>query len=518
MCSQLHMILVFLKRSGSAHSIKQIDQILAKAIRNGLIHTTPTWNCILRAYSNSPTPTKAILIYNHYIKSIHPDNYTFPAILKACSRLSSLPKGKEAHAHITKVGLDNDMYSQNALIHFYGSTAQTTDARHLFDNMPQRDVTSWNTLLATYNNNPSSHIEALALFQNMLCEGIRADEITLVILLANCAQGRRIGYGRAVHANAIKGGFACNLNLENALQSLVDLARDIFDQMVDKDFVCWNSMIHAYVKAKRPEEALELFNKMGTEEVKPDETTIVSVLAACASLSDLQYGRQVHQFILRNNIRQDLFVGTALIDMYSKCGSLEEAMVTFYKMEYKDVFTWTTVIEGLANSGYTNEALRLFNQMEENGIKPNEATFVSVLAACRQSGMVDEGCFLFRRMVGFYSTQPKIEHFGCVIDLLSRAGLLNQAEEFIQIMRPGERLIAYKTLLSACMSYSKIDLGLEVADKLIQLDSQNHAVYTLLSNFYALAGQWTKVIEIRRIMKEFDMTKQPGISLIEVKT
>ncbi|CAL5346444.1 unnamed protein product [Camellia sinensis] len=556
MCTQLHITLKSLK--SSAHNIKQLDQILTQTITTGLLHTTPTWNCILRAYSKSPKPIKAVLIYNHSIQSnfIIRDNFTFPSLLKACTSLNSFPKGKELHAHILKVGLDCDVYVQNSLIHFYGSTGCIDDARFVFDKMSQRDITSWNSLLGAYNSNSVLRIEALVLFKEMICDGVGVDEITLVIILSALAEVRWVEYGSAVHGYMIKVGFFSKLNLENALLGMyvkfgkmnaamrlfdevsgrrdvvsytilingyvdmgfVDFARDIFDQMVDKDVVLWNSMIHGYVESKRPSEALELFKKMENETVKPDETTLVSVLVACASLSNLQYGRLVHRLILRNDMRHDVFIGTALIDMYCKCGSLDEAMVTFYKMVDRDVFTWTTAIEGLANYGCVNEALKLFNQMEKHGINPNEATFVSVLTACRQLGLVNEGCFLFNKMVKIYNIQPKGEHFGCLVDLLSRAGMVHQAEEFINTMPPGERLIAYKTLLSACISYSKINLGLEVADELIRLGSENLAVCILLSNLYALAGKWSKVEQIRRKMKKIGMVKEPGISSIEVKT
>ncbi|KAJ6967143.1 Pentatricopeptide repeat [Populus alba x Populus x berolinensis] len=299
---------------------------------------------------------------------------------------------------------------------------------------------------------------------------------------------------------------------------LIDLARDVFDEIVDKDRVLWNLMVHAYVKAECPNEALDLFEKMDSEGVIPDENTMVSVLLACASISDLQCARLVHRFINRNsNVRQDVFLKTALINMYSKCGSVEEALVTFYKMEYTDVFTWTAMIEGLANNGYGNEALSMFNRMENQGIRPNEATLVSVLTACIHSGLVKEGCQLFKSMVSDYKMQLKMEHFGCLIDLLSRAGLLHQAEEFIQLLLPEERLIAYKTLLSACMKYSEFDFGKKVANEMSKLSSNSHETGILLSNFYALAGQWTQVAETRKFIKEFDTRKAPGMSFVDVK-
>ncbi|KAF8408731.1 hypothetical protein HHK36_004799 [Tetracentron sinense] len=549
----LEILLLYLKHS--THNITQLAQILAHTITTGLVHTTLTWNCLVRAYSKSPTPITAILIYNHFIKTtcISPDNHTYPALLKACSRLLSLPKGKEIHAHVTKIALDSDIYVQNSLIHFYGSTARVNDARRLFDTMPQRDLVSWNSVLATSIASPGLWVEALMLFKEMVFDNVGADDITMIILLSVCTQVEGIEYGRTIHGYVIKLGIRCTLNLENALLGmyakggdmgmalglffemgerrdvvsytilingyvelgLVDPAREFFDQIVFKDLVTWNSMIHGYVKAKHPKEALELFKEMEIKMVKPDETTIVSVLAACANLSDLRYGRLVHRFILQRNIRLDVFLGTALIDMYCKCGSLEDAMAIFYGMDYRDVFAWTALITGFANYGQGNEALSLFKQMEKQGMVPNEATFVSVLMACSRSGMVKAGLYLFKRMVGFYKIKPKIEHFGCLADLLSRAGLLYEADDFIRTMPAEERLVAYKTLLSACINHFDFDLGKTVAKELMKLGPQSHRVYILLSNFYALAGQWAEVVEIRKLMKVFDMRKEVGISSIE---
>ncbi|KAK3188735.1 hypothetical protein Dsin_028296 [Dipteronia sinensis] len=417
----LHKIIISLQKTAHNHNARVIDQVLSHAITTGLTtHATSTWNCILRAYSKSPTPIKALRIFNQCSASIYPDNYTYPPLLKACSCLLSLSMGTELHARLTKTGLDADIYVQNALLHFYGVVDELTYARVLFDRMPYRDIASWNTFLGIYNNNPDFGIQnLLVLFKRLMCEEIKADKITLVILLSACAREEELDCGRALNSFVTKVGLECNLNLENALLEMytkcgvmdaaltlfnqmvsrrdivsytilingyvemgsVDLAREIFDNILIKDSVLWGSMMHAYIKAKQPKAALELFKKMVDDGVMiPDENIMVSAISACASLSDLQFGRLVHHFILENNISQDVFVKTALIDMYSKCGSLEDALVTFYKMDDKDVFTWTTMIEGLAKSGLGDKALHLFNQMERQGVMPNEATFVSFVS------------------------------------------------------------------------------------------------------------------------------------------
>ncbi|WOG84892.1 hypothetical protein DCAR_0104077 [Daucus carota subsp. sativus] len=392
------------------------------------------------------------------------------------------------------------------------------------------------------------------LFRVMVRVGFRADRITMVILLTVCGEIKGLEFGRLIHGYIVKMGMECGLNVGNALLDMyakfgqmstllkqfndmrerrdvvsytilvnsyieigrIDRAREIFDDMAEKDIVMWNSMIHGYVREKRPEEALELLVCMEDESVQVDENTIVSLLAACSSLSNLKYGRYIHRLSLRNNIKQDLFVETALINMYFKCGGLEDAMIIFFKMKFKDVFTWTTTIEGLARSGLETKALELFKQMEKQGTRPNEATFVSILTACRQAGLVDDGCRLFKRMIEVYRIQPSMEHFTSLVELLSKARMWHQAEEFISFIVPQERLAAYKTLLSACMSCSEINLGLKIADKILQSGSVSHEVYVLLSNFYAGAGLWYKVEETRKVMKDFNMKKQTGVSYIEL--
>ncbi|KAJ8758704.1 hypothetical protein K2173_000425 [Erythroxylum novogranatense] len=557
-CANTHLYKLLLSLKQSAHSSKHIDQILTHTITTGLAHATRTWNCLIRAYSKSPTPIKAVLIYNHFITfgSDFPDNYTYPVLFKACSRIYWGSTGKQLHAHVVKIGLQSDICVQNALIHFYGAVSLLTDACKLFDEMPVRDVATWNSVMCAYSTNTRSPRKVVVLLKKMINDYIRPDQITWVIILSACTQLDESGCGRAIHSYVLKLGLACVLNVSNALLGLyikckktnealrlfseldlcrdlvsctilingyvemgsLDMARDIFDQIVDKDIVLWNLLVHAYAKAKRPLDALDLFMRMENEQVIPDESTMVSVLAACASLTDLHSGRLAHQFINYHNIRQDIVLKTALIDMYFKCGSMEEALVTFYKMEEKDAFSWTAVIEGLGNLGYGNEALSLFYQMEGQGAWPNAATFVSVLKACSHSGLINEGCQLFKRMVEAYQVQPRIEHFGCLIDLLSRTGLLHEVEEFVKLLLPEERLVAYKTLLNACIKYSEFKLGDKIGDEIMKLSCDTYETHILLSNFRALAGQWTQVAKTRRIMEDFCIRRKPGTSSLALET
>ncbi|KAJ0975805.1 hypothetical protein J5N97_017770 [Dioscorea zingiberensis] len=504
----------------------------------------------------------AILIYNQFMllgsSSLIPDNYSYPAVLKACCRLPyTLPKAREVHGHVTKLGFVSDVYVQNSLIHVYGVLSQIVDARNLFDEMSLRDLTSWNSILTAYVWACDVRAEVFVLFRKMVCDDVWVDGITLAVVLSGCGGDQEeLSCGRVIHAYALKHGLVFDVRVGNAVMNAyaktgdldaafglfeemgvvrlrdvvshtilinacvesgsLELAREIFDQMSSRDVVLWNSMIDGYIKAKRPKEALELFKQMEMEMIAPDENTMVSVVSACASLADLNIGRLVHQFIRRQGIKEDKFVLTALVDMYAKCGSLEDALIVFLKMTQKDVFTWTVLIAGFATYGYGKVSFKLFSMMQCEGVEPNETTFVALLKACSNAGLIHEGYLWFKRMVENYSIQPKIEHFGCMVDLLSRAGMFSEAEELIKCIPMQERIILYKTLLRSCICYGNLHLGEKISEELTKLNKPlSYGVYVLLSNFYAFARRWEDVEQIRKSARSSDMKKDAGISYIE---
>ncbi|XP_020109326.1 pentatricopeptide repeat-containing protein At4g14820-like [Ananas comosus] len=385
----------------------------------------------------------------------------------------------------------------------------------------------------------------------MVRNDVAVDDITLATILSGHGQAG-LEHGRVIHAFLLKNGFLLAGKIGNAVMNsyarrgdvvaafrlfsrmkvrdaashtilingylklgLFDNARAIFDEMHSRDLVAWNSVINGYVKASRIKEALELFKQMEDEMVKPDEVTMNSLMSACAQLTDLQLGRSIHRFIRQQGIKEDLFLGTALIHMYAKCGSLMDAALTFSKMEIKDVYTWTALISGFSVNAHGHEALRLFTQMRKEGVEPNDATFVAVLMACSHAGLVGEGRYWFDQMVRAYKIQPKIEHLGCMVDLLSRAGLLYEAVEIIKEIPIQDRVIPYKTLLGACISYGDIDLGEKVAKELIKMDTKSHGVFVLLSNFHAFAKRWDDVEDMRNILRRSDIKKEAGISNVE---
>ncbi|GKE06002.1 pentatricopeptide repeat-containing protein, partial [Tanacetum coccineum] len=264
-------------------------------------------------------------------------------------------------------------------------------------------------------------------------------------------------------------------------------------------------------------EALELFREMQMEgDVTPNYVSLISVLPAISGLGALEIGKWVHFFAVRNGIKIDPMLGSALIDMYSKCGSIAEALQLFEYLSQKNVITWNSIITGLAIHGRANDALDHFTKMQESGISPNDVTYISVLTACSHAGLVDKGISIFDQMVQTDGLKPRIEHYGCMVDLLGRAGRLQEAENLLLKM-PGEPDdVVLKALLGACKKHGNIEIGERVAKRLLEIDPQDGAPYVALSNMYASLANWDGVTETRLKMKENDVKKDPGCSWIEV--
>ncbi|GKC31618.1 pentatricopeptide repeat-containing protein [Tanacetum coccineum] len=294
-------------------------------------------------------------------------------------------------------------------------------------------------------------------------------------------------------------------------------ARMLFDEMVERSVVSWNSMVSGYAQNGFYMEALELFREMQMEgDVTPNYVSLMSVLPAISGLGALEIGKWVHFFAVRNGIKIDPMLGSALIDMYSKCGSIEEALQLFESLSQKNVITWNSIITGLAIHGRAKDALDHFTKMQESGISPNDVTYISVLTACSHAGLLYKGMSIFDQMFQTDGLKPRIEHYGCMVDLLGRAGQLQEAENLLLKM-PGEPDdVVLKALLGACKKHGNIEIGERVAKRLLEIDPQDGAPYVALSNMYASLANWDGVTETRLKMKENDVKKDPGCSWIEV--
>jgi pentatricopeptide repeat protein len=384
------------------------------------------------------------------------------------------------------------------------------------------NIFPWNLRLARYVK-AGLHHKALDLFAQMQQEGLIPDSFTFVQLLNACASLRALESGRQIHAQIIQSGCECNIFVESGLidmyakcGSLAD-ARKVFNKMDARDVVSYNAMILAHVKSGQAQEALELFQRMQCEEgAEPDRATFLAVLNACASVASLNEGRCVQEQIIQNGLGSDVFVANSLIDMYSKCGVIDDAQRVFNKMTTRDVVAWNTMLGGYAMHGLAKEALELLERMCEQGVEVDNVTLVALLSACSHLGLVDEGMHYYESMGLVYGVSSTVEHYACMVDLLGRAGHLDEAEDLIKTMPFEPTVAVWKALLGACRVCGNVEMGERIAKEVIGLDPGNSAGYVLLSNIYAAAGKWDISADIQCQRLERGVKKEPGRTWIEV--
>ncbi len=380
----------------------------------------------------------------------------------------------------------------------------------------QSDHFSWNRRLARYVK-AGQHEKTIKLFQDMEQKGITPDTFTFVPVLNACASLRALEEGRWGHEQIIQSGYeadvfvGCSLIDMYAKCGSVNDAQRVFSKMPSHDVVTWNAMILGHVKSAQGHKALELFRQMQQEGVQPDSVTFVGVLNACASFVALEEGRCAHKQIIQNGWDSDVFVGNSLVDMYAKCGSMEDAWRVFNRMPSRDVVSWNAILGGCAMHGHGKEALKHFEQMCEEGIQ-----MISLLSACSHAGLVDEGMRCYASMIEVYMISATLEHYTCMVDLLACAGHLQEAENIIKVMPCRPHVTVWMALLSACRIHGSVEMGECIAKVVLELEPENAAVYVLLSNIYATAGGRHLCENVQWQRKEQGLKEQPGRTWIEV--
>ncbi|KAJ0965645.1 hypothetical protein J5N97_026783 [Dioscorea zingiberensis] len=301
---------------------------------------------------------------------------------------------------------------------------------------------------------------------------------------------------------------------------LVDRGREVFDGMPERNEVAWSAMIAGYVHNERHEEAIELFCELRDSDcAKLSDSLLVSVLTACANSGALEEGTWIHSYLdskSKGLEEYGLEVGTALIDFYAKCGLIELARGVFSKMARRDVMAWSAMIMGLAINGHSHSAIQVFSEMQRSRIRPNAVTFVGVLTACSHGGLIDEGQAYFEDMRKVYRLSPTIEHYGCMVDLLSRAGKTLEAEKLIQSMPMEPDGAIWGSLLNGCLMHGHTEQGERVGRQAIELDPQHSGRYVGLANVYASTGRWESAVMVKKMMKQRGVMATPGWSLTEM--
>lgn len=553
-------------RCGSPDLARKVfDEMLERGVFDVV-----SWNSIVAAYAQNDCFGTALKLFERMTNdfSMRPNAVSLVNVLPGCAALGSLPLGRQVHGFAVRNRLFEDVFVGNALVDMYAKCGLTDEASKVFKRMRERDVVSWNAMVTGYaqagefdealslfeemgEENVDCNIvtwtaviaayaqrergyEALDVFHKMRNSGLEPNVVTLVSLLSGCACVGALHQGKETHCYAIKR----LLNMDSMepgddlmiINGLIDMytkckefqiARTIFDsvKIEDRNVVTWTAMIGGYAQHGDAKEAIDLFSLMMQQTfTSPNAFTISCILMACSHLGALRIGEQVHSYILRNRFGPSLlFVDNCLIEMYSKSGNVDAARTVFNNMTERNSVSWTSLMAGYGMHGRGADALQIFDQMRGAGLAPDGVTFVVVLYACSHAGMVEHGMRYFNNMKKEFGVVPFVEHYACMVDLLGRAGRLEEAKKLIEDMPMEPTSIVWIALLGACRIHANVELGEYAASRLSRLESQDDGTYILLSNIYAGARRWKDVSNIRSFMQYSGVQKKPGCSWVQGK-
>ncbi|XP_038722859.1 pentatricopeptide repeat-containing protein At5g44230 [Tripterygium wilfordii] len=418
-------------------------------------HRNPfLYTALIRGYALQGPFSESVLLYNSMRREgIGPVSFTFSALFKLCGAVGDVNLGKQIHAQTILIGgFLSDLYVGNSMIDMYVKCGFIDCGREVFEEMPNRDVISWTELIVAY-----------------------------------------------------------------ATSGSMESAGELFEGMPAKDMVAWTAMVTGFAQNAKPREAIEYFERMQAAGVSTDEVTLASVISACAQLGAAKYADWIRDIAEKSGFGpgRNVVVGSALIDMYSKCGSVEDAYKVFMVMKEKNVFSYSSMILGFAMHGHAKAAVQLFHEMEKTEIIPNRVTFIGVLTACSHTGMIDQGRQIFESMEECYDVEPSADHYACMVDLLGRAGRLDEALDLANTMPIKPNAGVWGALLGACRIHRNPDIAQIAANHLFELERNGIGNYILLSNIYASAGRRDEVSSVRKMMRERNIQKNPGCSWVE---
>ncbi|KAF5747804.1 pentatricopeptide repeat-containing protein [Tripterygium wilfordii] len=482
-----------------------------------------SWNNVISCYYQAGHAEKALEYFRKMRDSgIEPNSVTLTTAISSCARLLEVERGMEIHMEMLKDGRLLDGYVRSALVDMYGKCGFLEIAKQVFEQIPAKNVVTWNSMIAGYSLKGESKT-CFELFNRMQEEGIKPTLTTLNSLLVACSRSAQHQHGKLVHGYIIRNHIAADIYIYSLLIELyfkcgtIQSAENVFEMMPKSDAIASNVMINGYVTVGNYFAALSIFEAMKEAGVKPDAITFTSILPACSQLAALEMGKEIHDDIVESKYEKNEIVMGAVLDMYAKCGAVDEAVNVFNQLPEKDHVSWTSMITAYASHGQASEALKLFGEMQESNVKPDQVTFLAVLSACSHGGMVDEGCYYFNQMVNDYGISCEVEHYSCLIDVLGRAGRLSEAYEILKkTPEITEDVDLLSTLLSACSLHGNLELGEEIGKLLIGKDPDEISTYVVLSNMYASAKKWDKVRKVRIKMRELGLKKNPGCSWIEI--
>ncbi|KAB1203455.1 hypothetical protein CJ030_MR2G021717 [Morella rubra] len=481
-----------------------------------------SWTAIICGSVQNGEGLEALCLFKRMRSlGIFPDSVIMAAVLPACARLEARHLGMTMHGCTIRNGFEGDVYVSNALIDTYCKCGNTYDAHLVFCNMEYRDHVSWSTLIAGYAQN-CLYWESLELYAEMKSSGLRTNAVTAASALPGLANLKWLKQGKEMHGYILKQGFESDVVMGSALIDMYTKcgsmreAEHIFEMMSERDITIWNSLIVGYVLHGNTDLALEIFRQIWKTNLRPNLVTLVSILPLCIEMGNLRHGKEIHGYATKSCLEAIVSVGNALIDMYCKCGSLEFGLKVFNRMMVKNIVTYNTVISAHGVHGLAEQAFSFFEQMKEAGIRPNKVSFIALLSACSHAGLIDKGWSLYRGMIDDYCIQPEMEHYSCIVDLLGRAGNLEDALKVIKTMPVEPDINVLGSLLAACRVHNKVELTELVGKDILQKNVKDSGYYVLLSNIFASTNRRRDVSAVRTAMREKGLTRKPGRSWIQV--
>ncbi|URE46030.1 hypothetical protein MUK42_33055 [Musa troglodytarum] len=482
------------------------------------------WSAMISAFVQANHPTDALVLYQEMqMAGLMPNQVTIVSLLPACADLSELKLGKSIHCHALKSNIHLDVSVGTALVAMYAQCGSFTSAHSLFDNMEHKDIVTWNALINGYAQVGEAG-KALEFFNRLRLAGHCPDPGTMVGALPSCALLNALEIGACLHGLVIKNSFNSDLHVKNATIDMYAKCGDLpsaeflfLETKSHEDVISWNTMFAGYMYDGRATEAISAFRLMRAENMKPNLISLISILPAAAFLAALREGSALHSYIIKIGFVSQVLVGNCLIDMYTKCGRLNNARDFFNQMDQKDTVSWNVMLAGYAIHGHGESAISLFLQMKDTFVKPDSVSFLGVLSACRHAGLVAEGKKFFESMMTEHHLEPNVEHYACMVDLLGRAGQLGEAWSLIQRMPMTPDAGVWGALLGACRMHSDVAMGEIALDHLVKLEPQSVAHYVVLSNIYAQVGRWTDVRRMRSAINHTGMNKTPGCSWVDIR-
>ncbi|KAK7267684.1 hypothetical protein RIF29_20362 [Crotalaria pallida] len=480
-------------------------------------------NCLRKHSRNASTDEALESLSRMNGFGAKPTKYVLCTALSSCAKALNWRLGVQIHAYMIQSGHEDNLFLSSALVDFYAKCDAIVDARKVFSGMKKHDHVSWTSLIAGFSMNGRGR-DALLLFKEMLGTEVKPNCFTFASVISACVgENGALELCSTLHAHVIKRGFYTSNFVVSSLVDCyanweqIDDAILLFDETSKKDNIVYNSMISGYSKNLYSEDALKLFVEMRKKNLSPTDHTLSTILNACSSLAMLLQGRQVHSLAIKMGSQRNVFVASALIDMYSKGGDIDAAQWVLDQTSKKNSVLWTSMIMGYAQCGRGSEALELFDcLLSEQDFVPDRICFTAVLTACNHAGFLDKGEEYFNKMRTNYRLSPDIDQYACLLDLYGRNGNLRKARDLIEQMPCDPNYVIWSSFLSSCKIHGDVELGREAAEQLIKLEPCNAAPYLTLAHIYARKGLWNEVAQIRSLMQQRRIRKPAGWSSVAV--